>query len=271
MRSTSTRTSTGKQLTLMACWAKGAHGAVLRGTQGNMCDMMSMAILLGILLLLLVWWRKDQGREQAGTSNGGGEGRWNKGLIDEQGKRERRQSIVRPQLFTPKDGDNLRAPLLVHPPYKTGAMSNSYMLVGDEISVTGDSPASTLKPDEEQKERGTGDDQGGDTAAGKGQDDSPVAPPGMDAATATTGHDAAHTDAQQDDDTDKSDAHRPVAGTDTPMDTGDKHDETNGMGRDVGEGSAATVTRTPAGTVTPTGLGGGGIPTVARASTGANT
>ena len=53
-------------------------------------------------------------------------------------------------------------------------MSNSYMLVGDEISVTGDSPASALKPDEEHKERGTGDDQGGDTAASKGQDDSPV-------------------------------------------------------------------------------------------------
>ena len=95
---------------------------------------------------------KNQGREQAGTRNGSWEGWWNTGLVDEHGKRERGQSIVHRQLFTLKDGDNLRAPLQVHPPYKTGAMSNSYMMVGDEVSVAGGSPASTLtetvKPDE---------------------------------------------------------------------------------------------------------------------------
>ena len=148
-------------------------------------------------------------------------------------------------------------------------MASSYTLVGDEVSVAGDSPASTLKPDEEPKESGT--EQGGDTAAGTGQDDSPMAPPGLDAASVPTGHDATRTDEQQEDDTDKSDAHRPAVGMTTPMDTGNKHDDTGDTGCAAGAASAARALLTSAGTVAPTGLGQGGIPTTARASTGVKT
>ena len=89
MRNTSTKTSTGHQLTLLALWAKGAQGAVLKSTHVCTCDMTSMAILFGLLLLLLVWWKKDQGSEQAGTRKRQLRGWWSKGLVDEHGKRER--------------------------------------------------------------------------------------------------------------------------------------------------------------------------------------
>ena len=108
-------TSTGKQLTLMACRTRGSHGVVLRSTHGDMRDVTSMAIMLGMLLLLIVWRKQYQEREQAGTRDGSREGWWIKGLVDDYGKRERVQSIVHPQLFALKDGDNLRAPLPVHP------------------------------------------------------------------------------------------------------------------------------------------------------------
>ena len=96
----------------MASWARGAHGAVLRGTQGDMCNMMSVAALLVLLLLLLVWWKKNQ-REQTGTGNDGREGRWNTGSNAEHGKRARKQQTTHPQLFYLKNGDTLHQPLLM--------------------------------------------------------------------------------------------------------------------------------------------------------------
>ena len=59
-------------------------------------------------------------------------------------------------------------------------------------------------------------------------------------------------------------AHRHDVATDTPTDTGDKHDESGDMSRVVGEVSAATVARTFAGTVTQRASDMGGGASLAR-------
>ena len=128
--------------------------------------MASGVLLIGMLLLMLVWWKREHGvqrsemgggtKRERGTKEDGRAhiGTWGfVGATSEYRNREKGQRcIAHPQLFMLKrDGDsNTRAPIQVQQLFTAGAMAgtqDSFTLVGGEASVTGGStgsPHSTL-------------------------------------------------------------------------------------------------------------------------------
>ena len=61
--------STGTQLTLTALFARGAQGAVLRGEQTGhqIGDVASMILMIGIVMMMLIFWWKMIGGDRRET------------------------------------------------------------------------------------------------------------------------------------------------------------------------------------------------------------